>query len=223
MSNEFELAAVVRGDVGKGASRRLRRLEDKVPAIIYGADQNPQNLVLEHRAVVKALQNTAFYSHVLTLAIDGKKHKAVLKDVQRHPYKPRILHMDFLRITGNEKLHMNVPVHFINEETAPGVIAGGVISHSMHHIEVICLPADLPEFLEADLSKLEMHGVFHLSDIKLPKGIETVAHQHGDNPAIASIHMPRVVVEDVEVVAEEAAVEGDASEEATGETAPTAE
>jgi large subunit ribosomal protein L25 len=219
MSNQFELAAEVRSDVGKGASRRLRRIEDKVPAIIYGGGEEPQNLLFEHRIVSKALQSEAFYSHILTVTVNGKKQKAVLKDVQRHPYKPRIMHLDFLRITGKEKLHMNVPVHYLNEETAPGVVAGGVV-HSMHHIEVICSPADLPEFIEIDLGKLELNGVIHLSEVKLPKGVEAVALQHGEDASVASIHMPRIVAEDIEPVAEAAPVEGEAPAEGEGEAAP---
>ncbi|MFN7096597.1 MAG: 50S ribosomal protein L25/general stress protein Ctc [Gammaproteobacteria bacterium] len=218
MSNQFELAADIRSDVGKGASRRLRRLEDKVPAIVYGGGEDPQNLLLEHRIVSKALQNEAFYSHILTLIIDGKKQKAVLKDVQRHPYKPRIMHVDFLRITGKEKLHMNVPVHYRNEAQAPGVMAGGVV-HTLHHIEVVCSPADLPEFIEIDLGSLELNGVIHLSEVKLPKGVEAAALQHGDDMSVASIHMPRIVAEDVEVEAAETPVEGEEAA-AEGETSP---
>ncbi|NNM59880.1 MAG: 50S ribosomal protein L25/general stress protein Ctc [Legionellales bacterium] len=217
MSEQFELVAEVRSDVGKGASRRLRRLEDKVPAIIYGGGQEPQNIVLEHRTVSKALKNTAIYSHILHVVVDGKKHKVVLKALQRHPFKPVIMHMDFLRVTGNEKLHMNVPLHFANEATSPGVMDGGIVSHNMHHVEIICKPADLPEFIEVDLGTLEMHGVLHLSQLTLPKGVELVAHQHGDDPAVASIHMPRVSKADIE--AETPVVEVLAE----GEAAPVAE
>ncbi len=224
MSEQFELVAEARSDVGKGASRRLRRLEDKVPAIIYGGGLAPQNIVFEHRLIIKALKNTAIYSHILHVVIDGKKHKVVLKALQRHPYKPVIMHMDFLRVTGNEKLHMNVPLHFVNEETSPGVLAGGVVSHTMHHLEVICTPANLPKFIQIDLGKLEMHDVLHLSQLKLPKGVESVARQHGDDPAVVSIHLPRVVKEDIEPVEEETpVVAGSAEGDATEQTPPAAE
>ncbi len=223
MSNPYELPADVRGDVGKGASRRLRRLEDKVPAILYGGGEESQPLLLEHRIVRKALQQPGFSAHILTLKINGKAQKAVLKDVQRHPYKPIIMHMDFLRITGKEKLHMNVPLHFLNEDKAPGLANGGVVFHNMHHIEIVCSPADLPEAIEVDVANMELNDVIHLSEIKLPKGVESVALQHENDAPVVSVHIPRVIVEE-EPVVEEAAAEGEAVEGAEGaEEAPAAE
>ena len=174
MSTAFELSAELRQDMGKGASRRLRRKENKVPAIMYGGGEEPISLSLNHNELKKALENQAFYSHILTIHVDGNKQQAVLKALQRHPYKPRILHLDFLRITGKEKIQMQVPLHFVGGDQAPGVkIDGGIISHLLSNIEVRCLPADLPENIEVDLSNLALDQSLHLSDLKLPKGVES--------------------------------------------------
>lgn len=218
MSAIFELSAAARKDVGKGASRRLRRDQGLVPAIIYGAEQPAQSVTLPHKDVLKALQHEAFYSHILTLTVDNKAEKVVLKDLHRHPVKPIILHMDFQRVSSKQKLHMNVPIHFINEEVAPGVKDGGVFSHSMKEVEIVCFPADLPEYIEVDMGALELNENVHLSDVKAPKGVEFVAIEHDENPAIASIHLPKVVEEETvaeeEVLdGEEAAAEGETTEE----------
>lgn len=196
MSNEFALTAVTRQDVGKGASRRLRRLEDKIPAVVYGAEKEAVSLELEHRYVIKALENEAFYSHILTLNIDGKTENVVLKALQRHPSKARILHMDFLRISVKDKLTMQVPLHVLGEDVAPGVkLEGGNVSRLMTSIEVSCLPAALPEFLEVDISELKMGGSIHLSDICLPKGVELVADIAESDQAVLSINKSRAVLE----------------------------
>ena len=200
MSETFELQAQSRSVIGRGASRRLRRLENKVPAVVYGAEKAPLSLTLCHNDVFHALENEAFYSHILTLHIDGKAEKVVLKALQRHPYKPRILHMDFLRVSEKSKLRMHVPLHFIGEDKAPGVKSAGLVNHYMSDVEVSCLPANLPEFIEIDVSALELNQTLHLSDIKLPKGVELVAHVEAgseqDHPVV-SIHLPRVVEEEV--------------------------
>lgn len=194
----FEVDAVIRHDKGKGASRRLRR-EDKVPAIVYGSDKPAISLSLEHKSISKALGIEAFYSHILTLKTGTDAESVILKAVQRHPYKPRILHVDFQRINANEKLHMHVPLHFIGDAEAPGVKEGGVVSHIMGDVEVSCLPADLPEYIEVDVSNLAMNQILHLSDLKLPKGVELVALTHDDDKPVVSIHMPRIE-EEPEVV-----------------------
>jgi large subunit ribosomal protein L25 len=192
MSEQFELHAETRQTFGKGASRRLRRLEDKVPGIMYGGSEAALPLIFNHKQLLKALENEAFYSHILTVQVDGKPHKAVLKDLQRHPYKPRIMHLDLLRITGKEKITLTVPLHFKGEDVAPGVKTHkGIVSHQLTSIEVRCLPTDLPEYIEVDLSKLDLDENFHLSDIKLPKGIEIVMLLHGDDQPVANIHLPR--------------------------------
>jgi large subunit ribosomal protein L25 len=193
MSNiDFNITAEVRSDLGKGASRRLRH-EGKVPAVIYGGDKEPVSLTLDHNDLYHHLENEAFYSHILNIDVAGSKEKAVLKDLQRHPAKPIILHADFMRVSEKDKLKMHVPLHFTNEELAPGVKIGGVVTHNITEVEVQCLPKDLPEFLEVDLSGLEIEQILHLTDIKLPKGVELVELLHGEehNQAIAAIHKTR--------------------------------
>ncbi len=212
MSNQdFTLSAEVRTDLGKGASRRLRHA-NKVPAIIYGAGKEPMSITLEHHKLIHNLENEAFYSHILTLDIDGKSEKAVLKDLQRHPAKLQILHADFLRVSEAEKLKMHVPLHFINEEAAPGVKAGGVLTHNITEVEVLCLPGNLPEYLEVDMAGVEMEQIIHLTDIKLPEGVELVELTHGEghDQAIAAIHKTRA---SKDTDTEEGAGEGEAEGE----------
>lgn len=206
MTDAFELKAQKRADVGKGASRRLRRNDDMIPAIIYGGDKdNVELIMLEQRHVRKARENEAFYSHILTLNIDGTKEEVVLKDMQRHEVKNVVMHMDFQRISKTKKLHLRVPLHFLGEEAAPGVKQGGIVSHEMTDVEVSCLATDLPEYLEIDVSTLELDHAVHLSDIKLPKGVEIVALSHeGDhNQPVASIHKPRAAIESENAAADE--------------------
>jgi large subunit ribosomal protein L25 len=206
----FNLEAQVRTDLGKGASRRLRR-EDKVPAILYGADKEPVSLTLAHNKLVQASEFEAFYSHVLTLDIAGEKVEAIVKDMQRHPYKPKILHVDFLRVDANKSVHTIVPVHYINEETAPAIkTQGGHAEHHIAEIEVLCLPADLPEFIEVDLTEVALGQTLHLSDIKLPKGVESVELAKGESHDLAV-----VTVKAAKGAAAEA--EGEAEGEADGE------
>jgi large subunit ribosomal protein L25 len=206
---KFELEAEVRSDIGKGASRRLRHT-NMVPGVVYGADQDPVSLTFNHDKVKTALANEAFYSHILTLKIGKKVEKVILKDVQRDPARPRVAHLDFLRIKADQKLHMHIPLHFIGEENAPGAKEGGVFSHTMSDVEVSCLPANLPEFIEVDVSGMALNDVLHLTDLKLPKGVELVAFAHGseghDHPVV-SIHIPRIIEEEVvEAAAEEGEV-----------------
>lgn len=204
MTATFELNVEPRSVMGKGASRRLRRSQDKIPAIIYGGESEPENIMIEHRFVKKALENEAFYSHILTLNEGSKKHKVVLKDIQRHPYKPKIMHMDFQRISAKKAITMHVPLHFLGEEIAPGVKAGGIVTHHMVELEVKCLPKDLPEYLEVDLTNAEMDAIIHLSDVQVPSGVELMSlvhHPENDLP-IASIHRPKRVVEDESTSAE---------------------
>lgn len=218
MSNQFTLTAQKRNDHGKAACRRMRRLNDQIPAVLYGGEEQPLSILLDHKKVAHALENEAFYSHILTIQIDGKDQKAVLKDVQRHPVKSRILHMDFMRITGKEKIHMHVPLHFIGEENAPGVIEGGVLSHQLGNVEVVCLPQDLPEFIEVDVSHMKLDEVLHISQLKLPKGVELVALAHDNDLVVSSIHLPKVVIEEP-VVTETTEVAAEGAEAAEGEAA----
>ncbi len=197
-THKFEIEAVVRHDMGKGASRRLRR-EEKVPGVVYGGGKDAISVTFEHKKIAKSLEQEAFYSHILTLKTNGEAERVILKDVQRHPYKPRILHLDLQRVRADEKLHMHVPLHFIGAEKAPGVKdAGGVISHIMSDVEVSCLPDNLPEYIEVDVSEMQLNQLLHLSDLKLPQGVELVDLAHGNDKAVVSIHIPRAeVVEEI--------------------------
>src|SRR3990167_11141882 len=170
MSVSFEFEAQVREASGKPAARRLRH-EDKVPAIVYGAGKEPMPITLSHNKVIKALEHEAVYSHILTLNIDSKPEKVVLKALMRHPTKPKIVHMDFLRINTKEKIHMRVPLHFLGEAKAPGLKDGGVLSKLITHFEVTCLPADLPEYIEVDISAMTIGDSIHMSVIALPKAV----------------------------------------------------
>ncbi len=190
---DFNLTAESRNDMGKGASRRLRRL-GKVPAVLYGAHADPQSISVDHDELLHHLESEAFYSHVLSITVNGKAQSAVLKDLQRHPSKPVILHADFQRVSADEKLRMHVPLHFTGEDIAPGVkIGSGLVTHNVTEVEVTCLPKDLPEFIEVDLSALDLGQSVHLSDLKLPAGVHLVELLHGpehDLP-VAAIHATR--------------------------------
>ena len=198
MSVSFTLNAIARSDEGKGASRRLRRLENKVPAVIYGGTSPAQSISLELRELVKALESEAFYSHVLTINIDGQPQQAVIKALQRHPAKNTPIHADFLRIDATHKLTIRVPVHYLNQDTCVGVkLEGGELAIMATELEVACLPADLPEYLEVDLKDVHIGTTLHISDVKLPKGVEVPAlalgHDH-DQP-IANVHKSRAEAE----------------------------
>ncbi len=213
-AEDFNLTAEVRSDLGKGASRRLRR-EGKVPAVLYGAGKDAVSLTMDHDNLFHHLEHEAFYSHILSINVDGKEEKAVLKDLQRHPAKPFIMHADFLRVSDKEKIRMQVPLHFINEDSAPGVkIGGGMVSHNLTEVEISCLPKDLPEFIEVDLGNLEIEAAIHLSDLVLPEGVELVELSHGEghDHAVAAIHKTRASLE-TEEAGEAEAAEGETSEE----------
>lgn len=199
MSQNFELNATVRADVGKGASRRLRRLEGKVPGIIYGAGKEPVSIILKKNEIDKAIMSEAFYSSIITVNLDGKSEKTVIKDMQRHPAKDFVMHIDFLRVDEKKEIHINVPIHYINEDKCVGVkIGGGKINHTMAEVEVSCLPKDLPEYIEVDMTDVEVDQTLHLSDIKCPPGVTIVALTHGadhDHP-IAAVHKPKGADED---------------------------
>jgi len=201
---DFNLTAEVRTDAGKGASRRLRRA-GRVPGIMYGAHKEATAITLNHTELARHLENEAFYSHILTIKIGKEEQQAILKDLQRHPYKPVILHADFQRVSANEAIRVSVPLHFLNEAVSIGVKQhGGVISHLMTQLEVFCLPKDLPEYIEVDIAAMDIGESLHISDLKLPQGVTSVELSHGeehDQPVVA-IHHARVVVE--EVPAEEA-------------------
>jgi large subunit ribosomal protein L25 len=179
MSVSFEVSAQPRVAAGKGASRRLRR-EGLVPAIVYGAHQEPEAVSVSHNELIKHLEHEAFYSHVLDLKIGAASTKVVLKDLQRHPAKPFILHVDFQRVSQDEKIRMTVPLHFINVEKCKGVKIGGQVSHNITELEITCLPKDLPEFIGIDMTDLEIGSIVHVSEVQLPPGVELT---HAADPA----------------------------------------
>ena len=198
MKESFVVNAELRTDHGKAASRRLRRT-GKVPAVLYGGKEPAQQLALSHHEMAKHLETEAFYSHILTLKFDGKEQQAVLKDIQRHPAQPVLMHFDFQRVFADQAIRMDVPLHFVGGEKCPGVKAdGGVVEHHMSQVTVECLPKDLPEFIEVDLSGMKLNDAIHLSQLKLAPGVTLVDLKHGD-PSVAAVHIPRKIEEEVPV------------------------
>lgn len=212
MKQQFDLIAEFREDQGKGASRRLRH-EGKVPAIIYGGGRPPRALSFDHNKVLRQLENEAFYSSILNIKVGDKNQAAILKDIQRHPARRQILHIDLQRIVEDAEIRMNVPLHFVGEDDAPGVKdGGGTVSRLMNDVEVVCLPKDLPEYIEVDISKLELDDMLHLSDIKVPEGVELVELSHGEghDQPIVSVHIIKAApIEDLD--------EGEEDEEKSAE------
>jgi large subunit ribosomal protein L25 len=183
----FELNGEIRTEKGKGENRRLRRT-GKIPAIVYGAGKAPMTLSLRHNDVIRNLENEAFYSHILTLKVDGKEESVVLKDIHRHPYKPAVQHLDLFRVSESTKIRMHVPLHFIGGENAPGVRQhGGLVSHLINDVEVNCLPKDLPEYIEVDLSQLDIGDSIHLSSLQLPPGVDLLELAQGGEHDIAVV------------------------------------
>ena len=203
--SDFTLSATTREDSGKGASRRLRR-ENLVPAIIYGGkaggnDRKPTSITLKANELNKVLEFEAFYSSIVTLSVDGKDEQVILKDLQRHPAKALIWHADFLRVSKNTKIKAHVPLHFLNEETCVGVkIGGGSIMHQLTSLDIICTAGDLPEFIEIDMEKVELGQAIHLSDLTLPKGVESLALSHGPehDTSVVSVIAPKKAAADEE-------------------------
>jgi len=215
MSNEFEISAQSREDAGKGASRRLRHT-DQVPGIVYGGKSKPQMISLVHNDLMQHLEQEAFYSHILVLKIDGKSEKVILKDLQRHPAKPLIVHADFQRVSAKSKLRTSVPLHFTGEDVAPGIKMGGVMSHAVTSVEVLCFPKDLPEFIGVDVSSMEIGDNVYMSELVLPEGVEIPALAQGEeqNLIVANLHSGQIggdEDEDVDVGEDEAA-EGEAGD-----------
>jgi large subunit ribosomal protein L25 len=195
-SQNMKVVAFERNLQGTGASRRLRN-SGKTPGIVYGADKDVQMVELDHNALWHALKKEVFHSSILDLEVGGKSQPVLLRDVQYHPFKQMVLHVDFQRVDPKKKLHTKVPLHFMNQETNPAVkLAGAVISHVINELEVECLPGDLPEFLEIDLAKIEAGQTMHAKDIVLPKGVALVAHVEAENPVIASATIPAAGVSD---------------------------
>lgn len=184
---QFEINAQARTLQGSGASRRLRAA-GKVPGIIYGGEAAPQAIEVDHNALLLNLKKEAFHSSILTIAIDGKKQQVLLRDTQVHAYKPLVLHVDFQRVDATHELHVKVPLHFVNEEIAPGVkLNGGLVNHVMTELDVHCLASDLPAFIEIDLSALKVGDSIHLSQVKLPKGVKLVQHTTDDSVVVGIV------------------------------------
>ncbi|EDY86816.1 ribosomal protein L25, Ctc-form [gamma proteobacterium HTCC5015] len=199
MSDNFVIKAQVREDLGKGASRRLRRA-DKLPAVLYGSG-DPVSLTLSHAEMILMVENEAFFSHILELDIDGNKENAIVRDMQRHPFKNLLTHIDFQRVVAGQEITVSVPVHFINEETSKGVkLEGGEVHHLMTEIEVVCMPRHLPEYIEVDIAELGLGETLHLSDLKMPEGVKSVALSHGEehDDGVVSITKPHVIAEEPE-------------------------
>jgi large subunit ribosomal protein L25 len=204
MKTSFELVAEFRNDQGKGASRRLRS-SGKVPAILYGGHRDARGLAVDHVKLLQLLDNERFYTTILSLKVGELTQAAILKDIQRHPYRNQVLHIDFQRVLEDEKIRLAIPLHFLNEASAPGVkTQGGLVSHLRTDVEVSCLPKDLPEFIEVDCGNLGLNQSLRLSDLKVPEGVELVELAHGRDVSIVSVHAPRAE-EEVAVAAPEAA------------------
>ncbi len=217
MKENFVVNAESRKDQGKGASRRLRH-EGKVPAIVYGGKSEPVSLTVSLNEMSKHLNVEAFYSHLLSLNIEGKSEQVVLKDLQRHPVTGYAMHVDFQRVLADKLLRMQVPLHFKGGDVAPGVkIGGGVVEHILNQVEVECLPKDLPEYIEVDLSAMEVNDSIHLSGLKLPEGVTLQQLKHGNDLSVVAIHLPRVTVEE-----EPAAAAPSADVPASAQKAPAA-
>ena len=223
MSTNFTINAKSREDTGKGASRRLRRLTGEVPAIIYGGKTDSEKISILHKDITKALENDAVYSSIISLSIDGKAEDTIIKDIQRHPAKQIILHMDFLRVSKTTKLQTRVPLNFINEDICVGVkLGGGLIAHTMTDIEVSCLPKDLPESIDVDMAEIDVGQIVHLSDLTLPDGVESVSLSQGTDYdlTVATVNKQKAVEIDESSESEsteDTSAESSENEETAGE------
>ncbi len=216
MSDKIELVAEHRTDLGKGASRRLRK-SGLIPAIVYGADAEPVAITLEHDKFLHSLENEAIYTQIISLKVGkDKKEDVILRDLQRHPFKNRVLHADFQRIDKKKMLHVTVPIHFVNEENCHGVkMQGGLLNRLVNEVEIVCLPGNLPEYLELDVADLKLEESLHLSDIKLPEGVQIVALTHGEDhdTGVAAVHKTRESKTDVDAEEGEQPTEDEGGEE----------
>lgn len=200
---QIEISASKRTLQGKGASRRLRG-SGKVPGVIYGGDTSAQSIELDHNNLYHQIKLEAFHASILYLSIEGQKEKVLLRDIQMHPFKQQVLHVDFQRVDPKKKIHMKVPVHFLNEDIAPGVkLSGGIVSHVLTEVDVSCLPKDLPEFISVDLIDLAAGNTVHLSNLTLPEGVEIPSLLKGEDLPVAAITIPRSVASEASAEGEE--------------------
>jgi large subunit ribosomal protein L25 len=196
----IEISARKREAQGTGASRRLRSA-GKVPGVLYGGEKGAVNIVLDHQVLFLNLRNERFHASILTMDLEGAKEQVLLRALNMHPFKMQVQHVDFQRVSKDKKIHMKVPLHFVNAEKSPGVKEqGGLVSHVLNELDIICLPDDLPEFVEVDLSSLTVGHSVHVRDLKLPKGVEPVLHKN-ENPVVATVIIPSLVTEEEETAA----------------------
>jgi large subunit ribosomal protein L25 len=196
---KIEVTAFPRTLQGTGASRRLRGT-GRVPGVVYGADQPAAAIELDHNALLRHLKMEAFHASILDINVDGSTQRVLLRDFQMHPFRPMVQHVDFQRVDPKKKIHMRVPLHFINQETSEGVKSqGGVVTHAMNEIEIQCLPDALPEYIEVDLKEVKLNDILHVNDLKMPEGVEPIPKLKSDNPTVVSIHVPKVAVVEEEV------------------------
>ena len=201
----IEISARKREGQGTGASRRLRRT-GRVPGIVYGGEQGPVNIELDHKDLFLNLRNEKFHASILSLELGGAKQQVLLRSVSMHPFKAQVQHVDFQRVSKDRKIHMKVPLHFVNAESSPGVKEqGGVVNHVLNELDITCFPDDLPEYVQVDLGGLSVGNSIHVRDLSLPKGVEAVLHKD-DNPAVATVVVPQVATEEEEAAAAAAAV-----------------
>ena len=218
----IEIMAFPRAQQGTGASRRLRQT-GRVPGVVYGADKAAQAVELDHQALLRHLKMEAFHASILDMTVDGGKEQVLLRDFQMHPWKPQVLHVDFQRVDKNRKIHMRVPLHFVNADICPGVkVGGGVVQHVMNDIEIQCLPDDLPEFIEVDVKELQLGHSIHVTELALPKGVEATPKLKHDNPSVVTVQVPKEIVIEEEVAAPVTEITGQApaEAEAAAEAAP---
>ncbi len=213
---KIEFTAFPRNDNGTGPSRRMRRT-GKVPGVVYGAGKESQMIELDHSALSRHLRMESFHASILDMSLSGARERVLLRNVQMHPWKTEVLHVDFQRVSADRKIHMKVPLHFVHADMCPGAKEGGVVSHVMNDLNIQCLPDDLPEFVEVDLSQLQLGDSVHASELSLPKGVELVSRLRIDNPVVATVQVPR------EMVAEESVTEAAATAADTEATAAAPE
>jgi len=198
---KIEVTAFPRAQQGSSASRRLR-VAGRVPGIVYGADKAAQNVELDHKALLRNLGLEAFHASILDMTLDGQKFQALLRDYQMHPWKKQVVHVDFQRVDKNRKIHMRVPLHFVNAEIAPGVkTGGGVVQHTLNAIDIQCLPDDLPAYIEVDLKDMELNETLHVMELTMPRGVEPVSKLKLENPSVVSVHVPKEIVIEEEAAA----------------------
>ncbi|HKU71297.1 MAG TPA: 50S ribosomal protein L25/general stress protein Ctc [Burkholderiales bacterium] len=198
---KIEVTAFPRAQQGSSASRRLR-VAGRVPGIVYGADKAAQNVEVDHKDLLRNLGLEAFHASILDMTLNGEKFQALLRDYQMHPWRKQVVHVDFQRVDKNRKIHMRVPLHFVNAEICPGVkTGGGVVQHTINAIEIQCLPDDLPAYIEVDLKDMELNDTLHVMELAMPKGVEPTSKLRKENPSVVSVHVPKEIVIEEEAAA----------------------